>query len=208
MSTNPVPPIAPNSTQPGFLQPTNLYGGLEDRDLARFIQQMVAGITGLDPTLVRPEWQPEPPDEPDFNVTWCAVRKERRDPETFAWEGNVMSDNNTVDHVVIRHELLPLRASFQGPAAEATCERLSMGFQLAQNREYLTRAGYGLVETEQIIIIPVFRNERWLYVADMPFTLRRRQQYGYPVEAVNASEVELVIDEPAYTKTFEVVPAP
>lgn len=199
----PVPPAAVDSTTQGFLAPVNTYGSLDDQALARFIQPMVAGITGLDPILARAAWQPEPPDEPDFGVDWCLVRLENREPDTFSWEGSYL-EGSAVIHGVIRHELLNFRAAFQGPNSEAMTERFSLGLALAQNREYLTQQGYGLVETGKPIIIPVLRNERWLYTVDLPFTLRRRQQVAYTVKPLIAAGVELIVDQPAYTKNFKV----
>lgn len=203
MSTNPVPPIAVNSSEQGFLAPTDTYGLLDDQGLARFIQQMVAGITGLDPTLVRPAWQPEPPDEPPVETTWCSVRKEDFDPETFAWEGNTKVNNQDV-HLVVRHELVNLVAEFQGPSSERMADILSMGFQLAQNREYLTRSGYGFVESGKKVVLSLLRNERYLYVVDLPFTLRRRQQFNYAVEPLAGAAAELIVDQPAAVYPLQV----
>lgn len=141
-----------------------------------------------------------------MRTTWCSIRLENREPDTFAWEGDDLQ-GDVIVHDVIRHELLNMRAAFQGPQAMAVSERFSVGMQLAQNREYLTRQGYGLVEVGKPIVVPVLRNQRWLYTEDLPFVLRRRQQASYAVRAVNSAEVELVVDEPAYTKNFQVEPA-
>jgi hypothetical protein len=195
VSTNPVPPISADSSHRGFLAPTNLYGLMDDQDLARYLQQMVAGITGLDPTLVRPSWQPEPPDEPEVGTTWCSIRKEDFDPETFAWEGNTNVNGQDV-HLVVRHEMVNLVAQFQGPQSERTADFLSLGFQLAQNREYFTRSGYGFVESGKKVVLPLSRNERYLYVVDLPFTLRRRQQVDYAVHPLTGATAELIVDQP------------
>lgn len=200
MSTPGIPIIAADSTQAGFLAPGNRYGALEDQDLRRFLQQMVAGVSGLPGELVRPRWVPEPANEPPFEVDWAAIGAESRDPDTFAYEG-LLPDGS---QGVIRHELLNLLASFYGPHGEMNAETFSMGMAVAQNREYLTRQGYGLVEVGKPVQASVLRNERYLYGFDVPLVIRRRQQFAYPVQDLVAASVELIVDQPAYTKTFQV----
>jgi hypothetical protein len=66
-----------DSSTPGILQsttqPTSPPSPLDGDDLEDYIQQFVAGVAGMDGTLVRPRWQPEPSNIPDFDVTWCAT---------------------------------------------------------------------------------------------------------------------------------------
>jgi hypothetical protein len=84
-------------------------------------------------------------------------------------------------------------------------ERFTLGLQVAQNREYLTRAGYGLVEAGgPLPVVPVLQNERWLYGIDVPLTLRRRAQATYPVLTLEGADLGLIVDQPAITQSLEV----
>lgn len=201
MSTIPTPPVAVDSSQRGFMAPTNTYGSMDDQALQRFLQQMVAGISGLDGTLVFSRFQTEPNNEPtDSTTDWAAVGPSGpRDPDTFAFEGELPDGN----YGVIRHELLTLIASFYGANSEANAERFSLGLQLHQNREYLTRAGYGLVEASKPIPVPIKRNTLWVYGVDVHLVIRRRQQIGYQVDNVASFEGDLIVDQPL--KTYPLV---
>jgi hypothetical protein len=44
---------------------------------------MLVALTGLDPTLVRPAFQPEPPDVPDAGNAWMAFRYSARPADDF-----------------------------------------------------------------------------------------------------------------------------
>jgi hypothetical protein len=63
---------------------------LEGQKLQDFLQQWVAGVAGLDSTLVRPRWQRVPPNIPDFDTPcWAAVGLQRARPiGVYAWVGH------------------------------------------------------------------------------------------------------------------------
>ncbi|HVI10228.1 MAG TPA: hypothetical protein VND65_18200 [Candidatus Binatia bacterium] len=77
MSSPANPPIlAPTA---GFVSPGNINSELNDLFLHRFLNRLVSGIvTTIDSSNVRPRWQPEPGNEPDFETDWCAIGVIRR----------------------------------------------------------------------------------------------------------------------------------
>src|SRR5215472_15859820 len=63
----------PDSTTAGYLGPILGTGPvLQDDQWDDFLHDVLAGVSGLDPTMVRPRWQVVPPNVPDFKTDWLA----------------------------------------------------------------------------------------------------------------------------------------
>lgn len=154
----------------GYLTSTPI---LEDQALFDFMHDLITGITGMDPTLVRPRWQPEPPDLPDFNVNWCAfgITEGETEPGTAYV---VHQDSPQILDQLQRHETLDVFASFYGPNASSLAKTLRDGLQVAQNREILQLASMGLVSTGDVVTAPELIKERWLYRVDLSVKIRRQ----------------------------------
>jgi hypothetical protein len=70
-------PFVPDSRTAGYLGPRDTPQQLVDGAWDDFLHDVIAGTTGLDPTLVRPRWQSEPPNIP--TDTDCGLwRRARR----------------------------------------------------------------------------------------------------------------------------------
>lgn len=190
----------------GYLQP--LAAGpapLEDAALDNFLQALVVGITGLDGTLVRQRWQVNPPNQPAIDVDWCAIGVVDRDADINAavlHQG--AADGNDL---LVRTEWLDILASFYGPHADTLATVLRDGFYIAQNREAMFTAGFGLTRVHQLQAAPTLTNERWLYRMDVPFRVTRivEREYGILnlVEADGTIDVQDVGDQ-LYTETITV----
>lgn len=188
---------ATNSSKRGFLAPVKVQF-LAGQDLRRFLQQLVVGITNLPGELVRPRWQSEMPNQPPLDASWAAIGKLTWAPDTYAYEAH----QGNQEDVLVRHEELELMASFYGPDADLNAETFHLGLQLAQNREYLTRAGYGLKDADTPRVVPYKLNELWIYGVDVQFTLKRSVGSTYAVEDVASVTGELVVDEPPITRSL------
>lgn len=194
------PPLAPTSAQTGFVPPSpglfrfsfdiqgdgfdaGYFDGqapLEDDGLDDFLQQLVAGITRLDPTLVRPRWQPEPPNLPDYGTDWVAVGAvdHEPDPGWAAWQHD--SAGGGRDYVT-QSETFVLLTSFYGPHAGAYDGLLRDGLQVGQNREVLQLAGMGLGEVGGTSRVPELIKERWTQRVDRRIHIRRQLLRVYPI---------------------------
>src|SRR5690348_11528259 len=81
-----------------------------DDALAGILQEMIAGVTGLDPTLVRPRWQPQPPTQPQASTLWCAFGITGYTP--FDYPQWSQDDTSGTQH---RYERIDAMATFYGP---------------------------------------------------------------------------------------------
>lgn len=181
-----------DSSTGGYVVPISTTGDLEDQSLNRFLHDLVAGITALDPTLVRPRWQPEPPALPEPTVDWASIGEVNRDKDVFSFVGH-QSGGDGNDYTY-RNQILNILCTFYGPNARMFSERLSMGFEIAQNREVMTLNGYGLVEVGSSTTTTEMINQRWLPREDVPFSLRRAQEFKYPILNLLGGQGTLVDD--------------
>ena len=184
--------MANDSTVAGYLLPAAQPAPLEDVAFREFIQQVIVGVTAMDPTMVRPRWQPEAVNLPDYATDWCAFGTIRRRRETFPYVARLTND--TGDELD-RNEELDILCSFYGPNAEANSTLLSDGIQIGQNLDVLFNAGMQLVETGEPLVVPELIKQRWWYRVDIMLVIRRHIHRVYPVrslvEAVGAIEVPI-----------------
>lgn len=172
-----------DSSTGGYLQPENVPAPLDGRELTRFLQQWIAGVAGLDGTMVRPRWTPEPPSIPEAGEVWCAIGITHQTADTcghVAWKANGAH--------LKRHEVLTLLCSFYDLGVEGLANkhatRLRDGVQVGQNLEALTLAGFGFVDASDLTVVPSLLKARWLYRLDVTVTVRREVERVYPIKSV------------------------
>lgn len=171
----------------GYLTPTSCNGEVNDQVLANLLQSVVAGITGIPGNLVRPRWQPDPPNIPDtqtpdingHTITWAAIGVTDREGDVMA-SSHHKSGSDAHTSVVI-NEVLSVLTSFYGLAAESMAQRLRLGFQVSQNRAALRQVGFGFVSCGDPRNVPELINQRWVFRTDIPFRVRYQQKYDYAV---------------------------
>lgn len=168
-----------NSTVSGYLVPGASPAPLEGTALENFFQEIVVGITGMDPSLVRPRWQPEPPDQPDFNVSWASLGIINYKPDVFAVEAHNPTGDGS--DYLLRTEELELLVSFYGPSSDSNAAVFRDGLQIEQNRFALTAAGMGLISTGDPRFVPDLVKDRWVRRLDVSWGVRRQVQRNYPI---------------------------
>jgi hypothetical protein len=173
-----------DSSSGGYLTPSSVNGDLNDTALIVFLQQVVVGITGLPGNMVRPRWQPEPPNIPDFGTNWAAIGPGAEEPDSFAF-----TKTNGTNTTVISNRVVDILCSFYGPLAQTNSGVLRLGLQVAQNREVMQLAGFNLVGgVGKGLPLPVLIKQRWQYRYDVPFRIRQQQQYTYSVLSLLSAE--------------------
>ena len=178
-----------DSTLPGILTPDPAGPApLEGQGLHRYLQQYISAITGIDGTLVRPRWQPEPPNQPANDVTWIALGITLGKGDTNASE--IHADDGT-SSTIYRQQELSVLLSFFGPGAGDAESRFRAGVSLEQNRAYLSASGFGLIDVTDAITAPALLNERWQYRIDATLNLRRAVVRRFPILSVLDSDITL-----------------
>lgn len=182
---------------------------LEGQALLDFIQGWIVGITGLDGTLVRPYWQSEPPNVPQAGTAWCAFRVSTRPADEFPYVG---FDKSTDVFQLQRHETLNALASFydlgSGGQADYYAALLRDGSAVAQNREPLTAAGFGLTRVGSPLAVPVVFKMRWQYRVDLEVVFRREIVRLYAVETIVSAAGNIYTDGGLPPQPFRAPPLP
>jgi hypothetical protein len=138
---------------------------------------MFVGLSGLPGNLVRPSWQPNPPEQPDIYTNWMAFGVTSITPDAYAFSGFNQSNVNTTQ----RHEDLKIKCSFYGPESESLSSQVRDGFQIQQNLAALNAANMGFTSTSEAMHLPDFVNERWIDRFEMYVFLKREVIRTYPI---------------------------
>lgn len=178
-----------DSTVPGYLQSTAavLYGAaLED-----LFQRVIVGVTGLPGALVRPKFQDEPPNLPDFNVNWAAF-------SVFVEPVLANAYKTLVDDLVYTvqgTEVLQVMVSFYGPNFQEFERSWRDGIQLGQNRDELTAADIAFIEFADPATVPVLLKQKWVKKVDVRGTFHRWATRTYEVRTLLSANGTINADQ-------------
>lgn len=166
------------TTTPGYLLPNSTGPILPKRlNLVQFLQTVLVGISGITGPMVRPDWQPSPPQQPDIGVDWIAFGIRDANPDTYSFVG---VDSYGITHSQ-RQESLELALSIYGPNALDTYLLLRDGFQIPQNLQEFRAADMGFTEISRAVHVPDLVNERWINRYQASIFLRREILRTYSV---------------------------
>lgn len=180
--------MANDSSVAGYLNPS--AASPYDDALDDFLHGVIVGLTGLPGSLVRPRWQAEPLQRPEFSVNWCSFGLARAEVDAFAYEHNHSEGEGPV--IVERDEILSYAHSFYGPNAHGLAERFRDGLEIPQNRDVLQSGDIGLVEVQEAVKVPSLMAERWVPKIDVTVLYRRRTSRSYPVLTIRSAGIEIV----------------
>lgn len=193
-----------NSSTGGYLVPTSTGGDLNDKALAMFLQQVVVNITGLPGPMVRPRWQPESPNIPDFGTDWCAIGPGPRERDPYGY-----LQQNDGSTTVIRNRVMEILTTFYGPNSEQNAEYLAQGLEVPQNRELMQLAGFNIVAPPRdSVAVPRLIKQRWQYAVDLSFRVRQQLSYTFSVLNLDGAQGTLIADDQGRetTETLTVTP--
>jgi len=200
----PEQPDTNTSATGGYLLPVP-SGPVTGLALALVIQPWVAGLSGLDGSLVRPLWQENPPPKPDISVTWISfgIKQHRRD--WSAWVRHVpATDDTTAYDLLYRNEELEVRCSCTGPCSDAAMSNLWNGCQIKQNLEYLFLNGLGWISIDDPVTIGEKVKERYVGHVDCRIRLRRAVALQYSVLDLAGAQVTINLADPPLTEVVNV----
>lgn len=177
----------------GYLQPNVATPPLEDASLDQQFQMAIAGMTGLDGSLVRPRWQPVVPKQPEPSVNWCAigVMAQKADAGGFIQHHR---DGDGFDEYV-RHEDIEVACTFYGPNAQQMAAMVRDGIGIPQNIEGLNAVGISFVDCDTIRSVPEMFNQQWVKRYDLMMRFRRKVNRVYPILNILSADPEIISDE-------------
>lgn len=148
----------------GFL---DVVAGPDADAVLDVLHDQIVGLTGLDPHLVRPRWQPDPPKQPPPDTDWCAFGI-TGDAEEAAQL--IHGDDSARVH---SEDLLTVLVSFYGPRAGDMAKRLRRGSHVPSNRALLRQHCLALVEIGPATPAPDFVGGAWIRRIDLTMTIRQ-----------------------------------
>lgn len=169
-----------------YLTPTYTEPLPDGLTLTQFIQTVLVGLTNIDGTLVRPEWQPAPPKQPDINVNWLAFGVANLTPDAYSYVATGDTPTNIYSQ---RQETFEVTLSIYGLHALETYGLLRDGFQIPQNLQALFSANIGFTEITGAFRVPELVNERFINRVTTSIFFRREIQrlYGGALTLTSAS---------------------
>lgn len=165
----------------------------QDLDLDDLFQAVVAGITGLDGSLVRPRWQPIPPKQPEQDQSWISLGTFEQTPDAGPYLETVSTEPGSIKSQ--RHEVLRLMISCYGSRASYYAALIRDGFGIPDNMDTLRsvdiayRGIYGSLRTFATTI-----NQIQLRQCDMVLLFARKATRGYGIHTITSSQIHLVDD--------------
>jgi hypothetical protein len=170
--------------------PVPLYGdALED-----VFSTVIQGILGFaDGSLIRPRWQPEPPNTPPFSTDWVAfgINSLRGDWNPYQSQLDAAAGGGQGANIFERDEELVLLHSFYGPNGMALLSRYQDGLLVDDNRALLTANGIKFVECGEAYHVPALLKEKWVKKVDLRVTFRRRIRRTYSIRYLLSAEINL-----------------
>jgi len=170
-----------DSTSLGFLVPTD--EGLSDDALHDVLQATIVGITALPGSMVRPRWQPNPPNQPEATESWVAFGIVSGESD---WDAAfVQVDDADGGHVDgLRGENSQMLVSFYGPRAGRLAARLRAGLAVDQNRDLLRANKITIIGTTGPTTVPALLRQTWVPRVDITVTIHRDISTSFPIRTI------------------------
>jgi hypothetical protein len=157
-----------------------------DIPLEDIFQATVVGITGISPQFVRPRFQPEMPDYPDYTQDWAALGVSVIKQDVFSYNRQV-GDASLVE----RDEWFEVFLSFYGPNCTKLMQRWRDGLSIEQNRWPLQLQKINLEQIKDPTFLPSLLKERWLKRVDMKAIFSRRVRHEFSVLSLLSATAQI-----------------
>jgi hypothetical protein len=199
-------PFITDSRFAGYLGPNDPpapeHGLPEDDSWEDFLHDVFAGVTGLDPTLVRPRWQEEPPLRPDISVDWMAFGTTATRTDFVPVFYHIDDGADGYDAMQEQEEL-DILLSFYGPNCEKYQSYCRRGLFVDQNQAVFRANAVGMVSTTGFTRAAELVKERWWPRTDMTVTVRREVRYNYTVMNLLRAQVDIGASPPSSTRILQ-----
>jgi hypothetical protein len=174
-----------NTSATGGYLTASTSTSVEDQALLRIIQQAIVGVTGFDPTYVRPRWQQVPPPQLIRTVDWCsfAVSRGRPSDYPYIYHDPTANSGNGGDWLVRQEEFI-FQLSFYGPNSENNATLFRDSMYIPQNWEALETNGFKLYDVGEIVNATELINKQFTPRTDIPLKTMREIRRLYPIYTI------------------------
>lgn len=196
---------ANDSTTGGYIRPSNAPPDYDD-PLEDLFQGVVVGITGIPGNLVRPRWQPDPPNIPASDTNWVAlgVAVTGRQWNSYQAFHPEIAPNGA--YIQEGQEILEVSLSFYGPGHSRVRRELEDGLLIEQNRDALEAKGIKFVECRLPVQVPALLKQQWHMRSDVKVVFRRTVHRTLPIATIDSATGSL--DNERYVTPISVIPSP
>jgi len=151
--------------------------------LARELNDLVVGVSGLPDDMVRPRWQPEAPLVPKASENWAAIGVVRFNGERGGPELRHYSDDPGYS-VLTQFDYPVVATTFYGPDCEGYARQFKDGLSIAQNWEQAYARGLNLYEMADILLFGELINNVWYRRAELELTFRQTVARRYEIQNI------------------------
>lgn len=168
----------------GYLQPSS-PPPIDGDALDQLLQEMVVGVTGLPPAMVRPRWQPTPPPQPAQNQDWASVGVTDKGTNGFPNIQHFSPGSPSPGYsVMYQRSWMTVVISFYGPNSDANAAILRDGLLISQNMETLAAQGIRITKPDDVKRVPELVNNLWVDRSDIIVMMTREVSRTYPIEDI------------------------
>jgi hypothetical protein len=172
---------------------------------------LVVQTTLLPPTMVRPRWQPTPPEQPPAGASWAAVGIPQRTGQGYTHQAMSTLPGTTTEALLLRRWVsFQVLFSFYGPDAEDVAELFRDSIFLVQNLAGLYAYGIKVTWAEEVLAVPDLTNLQWIDHQDIRVDFVREYDRYYPMQHVIEANGTIVTDVGYHTTldSNEAIPKP
>ena len=174
----------------GYLKPASTVTLPQNLSVVQFIQSVLVGVSQIDGELVRPQWQGNPPGQPDAKRDWLSFAIKNPKSNTMA----VITEDAEGNNNFLNYQDFEVSCILYGPNAFDNMDLIIDSLEIPQNREALSSVNMKYVEASSAIHAPELINETWFERYDFTLYMRRAKQRVYPVLTILSASGVLVND--------------
>jgi hypothetical protein len=142
------------------------------------VHGMIAGLTGLNSTLIRPAFQESPLAEPKSVIDWCLFFIRDSSPANYPDARNYPDGENGVVTDWMNKEI---HLYFYGPNCEEYAGMIRRGLHVEQNYLEFRKSGIAVKRVGGVTMMPELANGKWLSRADLIIYAAYAASASYPV---------------------------
>lgn len=187
------------ATSYNYIRPTDVV--LHGTDLEDLFHDVIVGIMGLPGNLVRPRWQPEPPNPPGADIDWVAFGLSALAPQ---WDAYTHFDTADQTYYVEGSQHLECLLSFYGPDHGHHRGEFLDGLQLTENRQQLADNKIAFMSFAPPVQIPALFKNQYRLRSDVKVYFNRWVKRPYPIGYFTSASGS--IDNEKFVTHFSVNP--